>query len=326
MFLGPLFIIGMPRTGSTLLRTLLNQHPRVGIALSEVQIIPYIIGKYGNPPRLEHDRLDEFCENFLGSGFFWKMREQGRELSRDKLLEITKTASWQSIFEAILRFYAPDGKEEGFIWGDKSVRTYMDQLPLLKSAFPQAKFLHIVRDPRDTCLSAKKTWGRSLYRAAEEWRVGVQQAHVDGESLGQDYKEMYYETLLAHPEQTLRDICQFLECEYVPAMAQLDNPVGGSGDAGHRQHIIANNKKKYQTQLSRAKIKRMEEIVYPIAKKMGYQIEYAVDFKPLSGLTLQIWRVYDGLASMRFHIREKGLYKGVQFFLVARHYKPKSTR
>ena len=56
IFLGPVFIVGMPRSGTTLMRALLNQHPRVSLALTESHFIPYFIKSFGDPPPLEYAR------------------------------------------------------------------------------------------------------------------------------------------------------------------------------------------------------------------------------------------------------------------------------
>jgi len=52
IFTGPLFILGMPRSGTKLLRDLLNRNPKIGVPTSETDFIPYLIKPFGNPTRI----------------------------------------------------------------------------------------------------------------------------------------------------------------------------------------------------------------------------------------------------------------------------------
>jgi len=56
-FFGPLFIIGMPRSGTKLLRDLMNQNPKIGIPAAETHFIPFMIKKFGDPPNFYEDSL-----------------------------------------------------------------------------------------------------------------------------------------------------------------------------------------------------------------------------------------------------------------------------
>jgi hypothetical protein len=146
-FSGPLFILGVPRSGTTLLRSLLNQHPNIGIAQAEGHFLPRLVNQFDDSPDLllDRDRFSRFYQAFSCTGFFLKMKQQGLILSEDMLFHSADLGSWCSIFEVVFRFYAPMNKREGFIWGDKIASfSYMDRMAWLKSIFPQARFLHIV--------------------------------------------------------------------------------------------------------------------------------------------------------------------------------------
>ena len=249
-FTGPLFIVGMPRSGTKLLRDLIKQHPKIGIPSVETNFIPYMINLFGNPPSFEDDK--EFNQ-----------------------------------------FY----KELG-------------NMKLLKEIFPEAKFLHIIRDPRDVCLSKKKIWGSNLYRTAELWRLRVEIGQSDGYDLGDDYMELLYENLLEDPEQTMISVCAFLCCNFITAMTELSKPSEDYGGAKGQVRIVKENKNKYLLELSPSEIKRIEEITYPVTKTIPYNFEYDIEFKPLNPLTLKILTFYDGIALLIFYIREKGILQG----------------
>lgn len=314
-FTGPLFIVGMPRSGTKLLRDLLNQNPKIGIPTIESHLIPYMIDRFGNPPKFEkNDAFDQFYEAFTQTSFFWHMKKTGRVLNKNDIDKVADRTSWRSIFEVILRFYAPQGRDEDFIWGDKTPG-YLSQMNLLKALYPEARFLHIIRDARDYCLSIKKTWGKSLYRAADRWRQTLETARANSQQFGVDYMEVLYESLLGDAKKVLTDICKFLDCQFIPDMTQLAEPSENHGAAKGQIRIVRENQKKYLTQLSSSQVRRIEEIVYPVAKSIGYEFEYDVAFSPLSPPLLKLLMWYDGWASVKFHINEKGLRQGLGYFV-----------
>ena len=98
-------------------------------------------------------------------------------------------------------------------------------------------------------------------------------------------------------------------------MTTLEKPSENFGDTRGRTTIVRDNKKKYLNHLSPSAIKRIEEIAYPVIQSTPYEFEDEVGFRPLSPLMLGILRLYDGWALAKFHVRDKGLYVGVGFFV-----------
>jgi hypothetical protein len=233
-------------------------------------------------------------------------------LTAEHLRRAADLDSWASIVDLVLRFYGPKGEDHAGIVGDKSP-SYLTHLPLLKDAFPGARFLHIIRDPRDHCLSMHKVWGRNLLRAAELWRRDVRKARKAGQQLGQHYAEMRFEMLLAQPEATLRLVCTFLDIAFDPAMAQLSMPAENLGDTTGQSQIVDSNQRKYLSQLSPTVIKRIEEVVYPLATELGYAPQFADHFHPLHPAAAFFFKLQDGMGWTKFHIQEKGLRQGVEY-------------
>ena len=189
----------------------------------------------------------------------------------------------------------------------------------LKAAFPSARFIHIIRDPRDYCLSNRKTWGKSILRAAEAWRESVTSACAAGRELGADYIEVHYEALLDEPEATLRPVCSFLGCPFDPAMLQLSAPSENLGDTKNVARIVTDNKRKYRAELSEREIRRVEEIVLPAARDVGYPTDSAdVSFKALGRLERSLYAMHDAWATLRFRVGAHGLGRGLRF-LYERH-------
>jgi hypothetical protein len=313
-FKGPLFIVGLPRSGTKLIRDLLNQNPQIGIPVSETHFIPYWLEKFGTAPNFDEPAAFEYFFNeFRLTPFYENMARRGLKMTAATLRERATLTNWSSILEAVLRFYGPHDRVDT-IWGDKTPG-YVTHMALLDVLFDGGRILHIIRDPRDYALSIKNAWGKHLYLAADVWQRTVRKARESAIALNSRYMEIYYENLLAEPEVVLKEVCTFLECEFVPEMMGLDRPSENLGDAKGRTDIVQDNTGKYHHRLSKPQIKRIEEIVLPAFREyMPYQVHYGKEHIPLSLLDRRVFHLYDGFSSARFHVREKGLRRGLSYF------------
>jgi hypothetical protein len=324
-FWGPLFIVGMPRSGTKLMRALLNQHPQINLTLAESHFIPYFVNKFGNPPRCRvREDLNPFVRELRQTAFFATMSKAGYALHDSTFLENVDYTKWSSIFEHVFRHFGCKQETPGTIWGDKTPG-YINHMPLLKQLFPDAKFLHIVRDPRDYCLSVKKSFKKSIYRAAVRWQQGVGKAHRYGARLGQDYLEVRYELLLEEPVFTMKQVSSFIGVPYDDRIVDLTSAPEDLGDAKGHSKIVTDNKGKYLTQLSRIDLKRIEEIVCDVAESVGYRLDNIVAQRSLNPLSLAILKLRDGIASLRHHVVAEGEFaKGAKRLF--HHYKRSSWR
>jgi hypothetical protein len=324
-FCGPVFIVGMPRSGTKLMRALLNQHPQINLTLAESHFIPYFVRKFGNPPpfRVRED-LKPFVRELQQTAFFSTMSKAGYTLDESTFLQNVDYMTWTAIFENTFRHFGSKRATVGTIWGDKTPG-YINHMPLLKALFPEAKFIHMIRDPRDYCLSVRKSFKKSIYRAAVRWRQGVEDAHRYGTRLGKDYHEVRYELLLEQPVPTMTQVASFVGVSYDDGMVDLASAPEDLGDAKGYSQIITQNRGKYRVQLSSQEIKRIEEIVCDVARTVGYQSENGVAYSPLNPLTLNMLKLYDGVASLRHHVVAEGEFtKGAKRLL--HHYRRSSWR
>jgi hypothetical protein len=324
-FLGPVFIVGMPRSGTTLMRALLNQHPRISLALTESHFIPYFMHIFGDPPPFHtRGQVELFIKRLHQTVFYQTLSQQGYTFQAEALYQQARLDSWASIFEVILKHFSPKAKRAEAIWGDKTPG-YLNHMPLLKQLYPQAKFLHLIRDPRDYCLSARRSWGKSIYRAAHRWQATLSKARLVGQTLEDAYLEITYEALLSRTEDVMERIAEFLECDYQPAMSQIGLSPEDTGSTTGQYGIVKTNINKYSQHFSRQEIKRIEEIVYHPMVELSYQLEYNVTYRPLSPWTLWAYKLYDGLPTIRHHLfLSPSVCQGVKRLL--QHYPTSSWR
>ena len=191
-FAGPLFIIGMPRSGTKLLRGLLNEHPRIGIPISETEFFPYWIAhwqEFGDLSKKEN--FVRFYKRMLSAPYFICYRRDGKLIDADLWFEWCHNFSPAGVFEALVRHDAGVEFTSDHIWGDKSP-SYTTNMTLLKHHFPDAKFVHIIRDVRDYCLSINRAWGKHMLRAAQRWVYGVEGAISAAQAFPADCMQLRY--------------------------------------------------------------------------------------------------------------------------------------
>jgi len=293
-FEGPLFIIGMPRSGTKLLRDLLNNHPQIIVPKIETEFLPYLYKRTLLDDLSIAENFQKFYREMIKLPYFIFKKKEGRILSWREWHGACNTYDAASIFEALIRLETANIVGSNIIWGDKSP-SYVTQIPLIKQLYPNARFLHIIRDVRDYCLSIHKAWGKDVFRAAERWGFSTLKARHDGLEIGNDYMEVFYESLIKNPEKVLRNICYFLGLNYSNSMTNLISSPENIGDTKGRMEIVSSNSKKFHKIKNRAQIRRIEELAYSGLIAFDYNITEAEKQKHLSFLEWHYRRILDGV-------------------------------
>jgi hypothetical protein len=299
-FSGPIFIVGIPRSGTKLLRDLLNRHSDVAIPVSESHFIPYYfsrIGKFGDLSKASN--FEAFYIDFSNTVFFQRLAQRRLSIPRDVCCGFVEKWTYPGIIEGFYRAYAwQDGKS---IWGDKTP-AYLVHLPLLYSLFPEAKVIHIIRDPRDTCVSIHRIWGKNIYRAAQKWHDNIEICRKSAiKYMNKQYLEIKYEDLLQNPTDVLTNVCQILDIEFEHNMLGLEIPVEKFGDTHNCLHIVNNNYGKYKNYLTPLQIATIEAICGRLMHRFGYLSTYSGKHFRINRAKLIIYRMQDGLNLLKHH-------------------------
>jgi hypothetical protein len=125
------------------------------------------------------------------------------------MLEVRPSTASEAIRTAFSLYAEAQSKTR---YGDKTP-TYVFHLPMLAGAFPEARFVHVVRDGRDVALSLiDASFGPDNMReAAAYWRRHVEAGRAAGRMLGDRYLEIRYEELVTEPGSVLREVCALSE-------------------------------------------------------------------------------------------------------------------
>jgi hypothetical protein len=189
----PVFIVGCQSSGTTPLRLILDSHPHISCG-PETRFLPQFahltseswdrLGLYGFPKEYWHKLVADFFATFKAD------------------------------------YAASRGKAR---WADKTPR-YAMSLDYIVELFPTCQIVHVVRDGRDVVASHRHRWGYwSALKSIEKWRRYIRAARTVGNSLPPSrYHEVRYEALVSEPEKTIRELLDFLDEPWDPAVLEHD--------------------------------------------------------------------------------------------------------
>ncbi len=307
-FTGPLFIVGMPRSGTKLLRGLLNEHDLIRIPLNETNFFPLLNSKWHTFRDLsDYNNFKKFYNTVVQFPYFIYRSKSYGNISCETWFGMCKDFTIGEVFETLIRhdIKAPFGSD--IIWGDKSPG-YVRHLKLLYSVYPNAKFIHIIRDVRDYCLSVNNAWGKNIFRSAQRWNNDVMKCLKDSKNIPTDsYIQIRYEDLLEDPEDEISKICNFLNVNFNKKIIELSRPTEKIGDAKGKTFIMKSNKEKYKTEMSPKIQKKVESIAYAALIQFGYESQYSEGAKEIPSIKMRYYQLIDILNLLRFRIKEMGL-------------------
>jgi hypothetical protein len=266
----PVVILGVSRSGTTLLKEMLDQHPELALP-SESYFVPQLWDRHGERP--------ERAAFLADVARLARIREWGvTPAAVDERLP--REPRFAEAVGAVYRAYADlRGKPR---YGDKTP-SYMQRLPVLERAFPDALYVHLVRDARDAALSflamrrrPRFNWARprGLLSFAAQWRREIEGARRFGARLGPErYVELRYEDLVAAPEQRLRELCAFLGLDWDPALLDYHRRIDAASLIDHPKlaEPPGAGRSDWRAQLSAIQQQRFEAVAAPMLDAYAYE-------------------------------------------------------
>lgn len=269
------FFVGTNGSGTTLHRAIFDSHPDLAIPGESHFIVPLARRRrlYEGPDGLRSGRL-------LGD-----LRKESRFLAWDLPLPDVETALSDPPVpdypEAIRRLYALYARSRGKTrYGDKT-QTYIHHLPLLAGLFPEARFVHVVRDGRDVALA--HTAGTKMEQVALSWKRRVRRGRQAGGELGPSrYVESRFEELLQDPEAAVKRLCTFLELEFHPRMLEYhhraDEIVATTAKPERHRDIFrppTQGLTDWRRELSEDQLARFEAVAADLLEELNYDLAFA---------------------------------------------------
>jgi len=263
------FFVGTNGSGTTLHRAIFDSHPDLAIPGESRFIV----------------RLSRNRRAYEKPGGFRQLiadlREESRLESWNLPLEKFEAAllgqsvdDYPTAIRLLYRHYAELRDKSRY--GDKT-QAYIHHLPLLAELFPEARFVHVVRDGRDVALA--HTDGAKIEEVALSWKRRVGAGRRAGLDLGPErYLESRYEDLIEDPPAAVRRLCAFLELDFDPQMLRYyeraDDLVATTAKPDrHRDIFLPPTKglRDWRRELTDDQVARFEAIAGDLLDELGYE-------------------------------------------------------
>ncbi|MEX1005567.1 MAG: sulfotransferase [Acidimicrobiia bacterium] len=201
-------IVGAARSGTTLLRAMLDSHPQLAITPESYFLVS--LAKSRRFTRQQPFDLDSFVAALLHHPRFQRWGLPPENVAKD--FRQPTVDNHGAAFRILYAAYGAHHRKSRV--GDKTP-WYVHHIPFIAELLPEARFVHVIRDGRDVALSQ----GRGPILGALNWRRAINDGKSAAARLGAGrVLEVKYEDLVTHPEASLRNVCMFLDLDYDSAM------------------------------------------------------------------------------------------------------------
>lgn len=282
----PIQIIGTQRSGSNLLRLMINELDDV-IAPHPPHILKTFMPLIDDYSDLSissnfHQLIDDVCRLVETNPVVW----ENIVLNRDDIFDLCKEHSLIEIFKAVYDKMAEANCATH--WCCKSMVNvkYVDEI---EEAGLRPLYIHLVRDGRDVASSFKKVavGEKHIYHLAKNWRTLQSQSMALVERVGAERAiTVRYEDLLREPKETMMMICDFIGLSYTPKVLEYFDSEESkhTAESGFmwenlKKPIIRNNTEKYRKSLAKQEVALFESISGDILQKYNYDL--SGDHKPV---------------------------------------------
>lgn len=273
------FIIGNPRSGTSMFRMMLNNHENM-IVPPECGFAHWLSSKYSGLENYDNAIYENFVSDVFTSKKFETWSTSKEVLLRT--ISANKPKNFESLVKCVYLSYTESTVGIKVV-GDKN-NYYINHLPEIKTLFPSAKFIHLIRDGRDVACSYKaleQLDDDSIYKLklsadisdiAREWSSNNSKIL---KSLQGNMISIRYEDLIENPSLELGKICEYLGVDFDVKMLDfhLNNDEPQELLAWKKKtksKVDSSNKGKYMTVLSEKEILCFDDI----AKEMLLHFNY----------------------------------------------------
>ena len=215
----PIFIVGCERSGTTMLRLMLNEHSNIAL-----------------PPQTKFSRKlykRRILFGDLSNGknkdkiIDWMLERETNTKLIDLKLDLGHLRkSWEDcttigeLTGTVFQQYSQTRHKPR--WGDKRPY-YIRYIPQLLKLYPDARIIHIIRNGHDCISSLKRMpwWNKNIVYSMLAWRYSIRMGAKAAEAYKDQFLEVRYEDVVRHPETQLKKICDFINVKYESGMLEF---------------------------------------------------------------------------------------------------------
>jgi glycosyltransferase involved in cell wall biosynthesis len=271
----PVFVLGCPRSGTTLLYHMLLSAGNFAVYRAESQVFNLLEPRFGDL-RVERNKR-KLLQAWERSSLFTKTGLEANDVEREVLANCQNAGDFLRIVMELM------ARKQGVKrWADCTPDHLLAMLRI-KETIPNALVMHIIRDGRDVALSLERQhwirpfpWdhGKELLTAALYWEWIVNKGRKNGKALGADYKEVRYEELVGNPRATLAGLSEFIgqSLDYdhiervgIGSVSQPNSSFEKEGRSGEFRPVA-----RWKASLSEQRLKEVEGLVGQTLVSLGY--------------------------------------------------------
>ena len=292
------FVVGVNRSGTTLLRMMLDAHPELTIP-PETHFVPELIEAAEGPSPTPESLLATIT----------RQREWGDfGLSEEELLDRFRAIGPLNAGDALREFYSAYAERVGKPrWGEKTP-IYVKSMRRIERALPEARFVHVIRDGRDVALSIRDRAVKEhpIDRIAERWVRRITRAREQAKRL-EHYEEIRYEALVLDTRATLERVCEVFELPWDDALLdyhersadRLEEMKRELPESGKRTTLSVERRmatharttekpdprrvSRWRESMDRGDREQFESIAGPLLVELGYQVGDGPGTEPRGG-------------------------------------------
>ena len=294
---GQIFIVGMNGSGTTMLLDHLSNHSRIFGFQVETKSLPYFIAHERDYGDLEVDaNLERLWREMKQS-----VAEGAHSVPADLAPPASGRRSAAGCFDHIMRCLAAvDGKR---IWCEKTPM-YVHHVRLLSDAFPQARFIHVIRDGRDCAASFHRRWRFNPVRTIYRWKKAVRAGMHESAALGSRYTEMRYEDVTESPERAFRELLEFLDLPFEDAV--LRSARSRPDRAASQETEVRRNVRRAEDYFGTAVVRKLEAVAGRLLTELGYPCRDTRGDRDPAPWKIRWWQLTDDLRRLTAVATRKG--------------------
>ncbi|CAN5856331.1 hypothetical protein BH23CHL8_BH23CHL8_19130 [soil metagenome] len=269
-----MLIGGLSRSGKTLLASMVGSHSRIAIPAAGSHLWAYFHGRNGD--LADDANLERAISTLLRYRYVAALEPDARRIRAEAA---AGPRTYGHLFGLFLAHYAEaHGKLR---WGEHTslVEAHADRV---FEAFPDARVIHMVRDPRDRHSAALKLYPRGRGQvggATAWWRYSTALGGRHAQRYPDAYRIVRYEDLARAPEETVRDVCAFIGEAYEPAMLAMGEAPAYAErlrrSSGDRPGLVSTDHiGRYRGVIPDADIAFIEAHVGALMERLGYALDH----------------------------------------------------
>jgi hypothetical protein len=288
------YVVGCPRSGTTVVQRMLDAHPDLAVSRSTHWVtLPLRDATWSLP---DGRMTPERAEQVVAFRRFPKM-----DVDPDAVRRLAATDPPPTYEDFVRGVYALFARGRGTSLAGDKTPAYVRWIPALAEWFPTVRFVHVVRDGRDVCMSlvdpknekkraqlaAFPTWvDDPVATAALRWEWDVRLGREGGADVGADrYLELRYEALVEDPDAGCRTLCDFLGLEVRPEMVRFHegrSRPGEGRDAKHSWSPVTRGLRDWRRDMDPGDRARIEAVAGDLLDELGYPSPDAVSPEDLA--------------------------------------------